>query len=92
MDIEALIKNLEAVNDSLKSTTIRESDDFDKCVKRFQAKLADLKGVFKSSKGEDTADLKAIILDLKVILEEIEKLSSHDLKVLDFIKNIVPTK
>ena len=92
MDIEALIKNLEAVNDSLKSTTIRESDDFDKCVKRFQAKLADLKGVFKSSKGEDTAELKAIILDLKVILEEIEKLSSHDLKVLDFAKDIIPTK
>ena len=45
MDIEALIKNLEAVNDSLKSSTIRESDDFDKCVKRFQAKLADLKGI-----------------------------------------------
>ena len=92
MDIEALIKNLEAVNDSLKSSTIRESDDFDKCVKRFQAKLADLKGVFKSSKGEDTADLKASILDLKVILEEIEKLSSHNIKVLDFAKDIVPTK
>ena len=92
MDIEALIKNLEAVNDSLKSSTIRESDDFDKCVKRFQAKLADLKGVFKSSKGEESADLKAIILDLKVILEEIEKLSSHDLKVLNFAKDIVPTK
>ena len=92
MEIEALIKNLEAVNDSLKSTTIRESDDFDKCVKRFQAKLADLKGVSKASNGEDTDDLKAIILDLKVILEEIEKFSSHDIKVLDFIKNIVPTK
>ena len=92
MDIEALIKNLEAVNDSLKSTTIRESDDFDKCVKRFQAKLADLKGVFKSANGEDTAHLKASILDLKVILEEIEKLSSYDIKVLDFAKDIVPTK
>ena len=92
MDIQALIKNLEAVNDSLKSTTIRESDDFDKCVKRFQAKLADLKGIYKSSKGDDTSDLKAIILDLKIILEEIEKLSSHDIKVLDFTKDIVPTK
>ena len=92
MDIEALIKNLEAVNDSLKSATIRESDDFDKCVKRFQAKLADLKGIFKSSNGEDTADLKASILNLKVVLEEIEKLSSHDIKVLDFTKDIVPTK
>ena len=92
MDIEALIKNLEAVNDSLKSSTIRESDDFDKCVKRFQAKLADLLGVSDSSNGENTRDLKAIILDLKVILEEIEKLSSHDIKVLDFAKHIVPTK
>jgi hypothetical protein len=92
MDIEALIKNLEAVNDSLKSSTIRESDDFDKCVKRFQAKLADLKVVYKSSKREDTLDLKASILDIKVILEEIEKLSSHNIKVLDFAKDIVPTK
>lgn len=92
MDIEALIKNLEAVNDSLKSSTIRESDDFDKCVKRFQAKLADLLGVSDSSNGENTTDLKAIILDLKVILEEIDKLSSHDIKVLDFAKDIVPTK
>jgi hypothetical protein len=92
MDIEALIKNLEAVNDSLNSSTIRESDDFDKCVKRFQAKLADLLGVSDSSNGENTTDLKAIILDLKVILEEIEKFSSHDIKVLDFAKDIVPTK
>ena len=92
MDIEALIKNLEAVNDSLKSATIRESDDFDECVKRFQAKLADLKGVNKSSKGDDTIDLKASILDIKVILEEIEELSSHNIKVLDFAKDIVPIK
>lgn len=92
MDIEALLKNLEAVDDSLQSSTIRESDDFDKCVKRFQAKLVDLKGVFNSSKGEDTVNLKASILDLKVILEEIEKLSSHNIKVLDFAKDIVPTK
>ena len=34
MDIEALIKNLEAVNDSLKSSRIRQSDDFDDCVKQ----------------------------------------------------------
>ena len=92
MDIEALIKNLEAVDDSLKASTIRQSDDFDKCVKRFQAKLADLKGIFPSSSEEDTVDLKESIFDLKVILEEIERLNSHDIKVLDFIKDIVPTK
>ena len=92
MDIEALIKNLEAVNDSLQSPTIRESDDFKKCVERFQAKLADLIGVYKSSNSENTTDLNKIISDLKTILEEIETLSSHDSKVLDFVKDIVPIK
>ena len=92
MDIEALIKNLEAVNDSLNSLTIRESDDFKKCVRRFQAKLADLIGVYKSSNSEKTADLKTIISDLKAILEEIDTVSSHDSKVLDFVKDIVPIK
>ena len=92
MDIEALIKNLEAVNDSLQSPTIRESDDFKKCVERFQAKLADLIGVYKSSNSENIADLNKIISDLKTILEEIETLSSHDSKVLGFVKDIVPIK
>ena len=92
MDIEALIKNLEALNDSLQSSEIRESDDFKKCVERFQAKLADLIGVNKSSNSEKTADLKTIVSDLKAILEEIDKLSSHDIKVLDFVKDIVPVK
>tara|TARA_Y100000992_G_scaffold46140_1_gene26627 strand:- start:39 stop:317 length:279 start_codon:yes stop_codon:yes gene_type:complete len=92
MDIKALIENLEALNDNLKSTAIRESDDFDKCVRRFQAKLADLVGVYKSSNSNSTTDPKTIILDLKVILEEIDKLSSHDSRVLDFVKDIAPTK
>ena len=92
MDIKALIENLEALNDNLKSTAIRESDDFDKCVRRFQAKLADLVGVYKSSNSNSTTDPKTIILDLKVILEEIDKLSSYDSKVLDFVKDIAPTK
>ena len=92
MDIEALIKNLEAVNDSLQSPTIRESDDFKKSVERFQAKLADLVGAYKSSNCENTADLNKIISDLKTILEEIEKLSSHDSQVIDFAKDIAPIK
>ena len=92
MDIKALIENLEALNDNLKSTAIRESDDFNECVRRFQAKLADLVGVYKSSNSESTTDPKSIILDLKVILEEIDKLSSHDSRVLDFVKDITPTK
>ena len=92
MDIEALIKNLEAVNDSLQSPSVLESDDFKKCVGRFQAKLADLIAVYKSSTIESTTDLKIIVSDLKAIMEEIESLSSHDSKVLDFVKDIVPIK
>ena len=92
MDIEALIENLQALNDILNSKTIRESDDFEKCVKRFQAKLADLIGIYKSSNSEKTTDLNKIISDLKSILEEIETLSSHDSRVLDFVKDIVPIK
>jgi len=90
MDIEALIRNLEAVNDSLKSSTIRESDDFKKCVSRFQAKLADLIGAYNSINNSNTEDTKTIISDLKDILEEIDKLSSYEGKILDFVKNIVP--
>ena len=92
MDIEALIRNLKAVNDSLKSPTIRESDDFKKCVERFQAKLADLIGVYNSSNSESAKDIKTVITDIKLILEEIENISSHNIKVLEFVKDIVPTK
>ena len=92
MDIEALIRNLEAVNDSLKSPSVLKSDDFENCVKRFQAKLADLIGVYELTNGESTMDLKTIVSDLKAILEEIDRLSSHDIKVLDFVKDIVPIK
>ena len=92
MDIEALIKNLEAVNDSLQSPSVRESDDFKKCVERFQAKLADLIGVYKSSKSENTIELNKIISELKTILEEIETLGSHYSNLLDFVKDIVPIK
>ena len=90
MDIEALIGNLKAVNDSLKSPTIRESDDFKKCVDRFQAKLADLIRVYNDGNSPSIEDTKTIILDLKDLLEEIEKLSSNKIKILDFVKDIVP--
>mgnify|MGYP006264874701 CR=1 FL=1 len=90
MDIEALIRNLEAVNDSLKSPTIRESDDFKKCVERFQAKLADLTGAYNDKNSANTEDTKTILLDLKDILEEIDKLSTYESKILDFVKDIVP--
>ena len=92
MDIKDLIQNLEALNDSLNATKIREDNDFENCVRRFQAKLADLIGVYKSSNSESSTDIKSAITDIKLILEEIENLSSHNIKVLEFVKDIVPTK
>ena len=92
MDIKALIQNLEALNVSLGSNTIRENNDFENCVRRFQAKLADLIGVYKSSNSESSKDLKTVITEIRVILEEIDGLSSHNIKVLEFVKDIVPTK
>ena len=83
MDIKALIQNLEALNDSLNSTTISENDDFENCVRRFQAKLADLIRVYKSSGSTSSKDLKTVTTD---------NLSSHKIKVLEFVKDIVPTK
>ena len=92
MDITALIQNLEALNDSLNSTTIRESNDFKNCVRRFQAKLADLIRVYRSSSSTSSKDLKTVITDIKLLLEEIDHLSSHKINVLEFVKDIVPTK
>ena len=92
MDIKALIQNLEALNDSLNSTTISENDDFENCVRRFQAKLADLIGISKSSNSASSKDLETVITEIRVILEEIDGLTSHNIKVLEFVKDIVPTK
>ena len=95
MDIEALIENLEALDDSLKTTTIRESenlDDFRDCVKRFQAALADLVAVCKSSDIYKHENLKPLLEELQLILSELENLGAHKIKVLDFLNDLAPRK
>lgn len=95
MDIEALIENLEALDDSLKTTTIRESenlDDLRDCVKRFQAALADLLVVSKSSDTYKHENLKPILEELQLILSELENLGAHEIKVLDFLNDLTPRK
>ena len=91
MDIEALIENLEALDDSLKTTTIRESENLD-CVKRFQATLADLLVVSKSSDIYEHANLKPLLEELQLILSELENLGAHEIKVLDFLNDLAPRK
>ena len=95
MNIEALIENLEALDDSLKTTTIRESenfDDFKDCVKRFQATLADLIGVSKSANGNKHENLKSLLQELQLILAELDSLGAHEIKVLDFLNDLAPRK
>ena len=95
MDIEALIENLEALDDSLKTTTIRESenlDDFRDCVKRFQATLASLIGITKSSNSNKHENLKSLLQELQLILAELDSLGAHEIKVLDFLNDLAPRK
>ena len=95
MDIEALIKNLEALDDSLEMTTIRESenlDDFRDCVKRFQATLAGLIGISKSSNGNNHENFKPLLKELQLILAELDSLGAHEIKVLDFLNALAPRK
>ena len=95
MNIEALIKNLEALDDSLKTTTIRESenfDDFKDCVKRFQATLADLIVVSKPSNNNGHENFKPLLKELQLILVELDSLGAHEIKVLDFLNDLAPRK
>ena len=95
MDIKALIKNLEALDDSLETTTIRESenlDDFRDCVKRFQATLAGLIGISKSSNSNNHENLKSLLQELQLILAELDSLGAHEIKVLDFLNDLAPRK
>ena len=95
MDIKALIENLEALNDSLKTTSIRESenlDDFNDCVERFQATLVDLVSVSKSSDIYKHENLKPLLEELQLILSELDKLGAHEMNVLDFLDNLAPRK
>ena len=95
MDIEALIENLEALDDSLKTTTIRESENLDgfrDCFKRFQATLADLIVVSESSDVYKHENLKPLLEELQLILSELENLGAHEIKVLDFLDDLAPRK
>ena len=95
MDIKALIENLEALDNSLKTTTIRESEslnDFRDCVKRFQATLADLIVASKSSDIYKHENLKPLLEELQLILSELENLGAHEIKVLDFLNDLAPRK
>ena len=95
MDIEGLIKNLEALSDILKSNSIRESvnlDDFRNSYDRFEAALSDLRVVSKNSLDKDPKKLKSIIENLKEIISELDEFCSAQINLLEFVSEITPVK
>ena len=95
MDIEALIKNLQALSDTLKSTAIRESEsfnDFKNSVERFEAVFSDLIGVSKSDAELSSTETKKVLAELSEILTEIGNYSNQQIDILQFVSEIAPKK
>ena len=95
MDIEALIKNLQALSDTLKSTAIRESEsfnDFKESVERFETVFSDLVRMSKSDVELSSTKTKKVLAELSEILTEIGNHSNHQIDILQFVSEITPKK
>ena len=95
MDIEALIKNLQALSDTLKSTAIREGEslnDFKNSVERFETVFSDLVVMSKSDAQISSYQTKETLKELSKILTEIGNYSNHQIDILQFVSDITPKK
>ena len=95
MDIEALIKSLQALSDTLKSTAIRESEslnDFKNSVERFETVFSDLVVMSKSDVQISSSQTKETLKELSKILTEIGNYSNHQIDILQFVSDITPKK
>ena len=95
MDIEALIKNLQALSDTLKSTAIREGEslnDFKNSVERFETVFSDLVVMSKSDVQISSSQTKETLKELSKILTEIGNYSNHQIDILQFVSDITPKK
>ena len=95
MDIEALIKNLQALSDTLKSTAIREGEslnDFKNSVERFETVFSDLVVMSKSDVQIPSSETKETLKELSKILTEIDNFSNHQIDILQFVSDITPKK
>ena len=95
MDIEALIKNLQALSDTLKSTAIREGEslnDFKNSVERFETVFSDLVVMSKSDVQISSSETKETLKELSKILTEIGNYSNHQIDILQFVSDITPKK
>ena len=95
MDIEALIKSLQALSDTLKSTAIREGEslnDFKNSVERFETVFSDLVVMSKSDVEISSTKTKKTLKELSKILTEIGNYSNHQIDILQFVSDITPKK
>ena len=95
MDIEALIKSLQALSDTLKSTAIREGEslnDFKNSVERFETVFSDLVVLSKSDVQISSSQTKETLKELSKILTEIGNYSNHQIDILQFVSDITPKK
>ena len=95
MDIKALIENLQALSDTLKSKPIRESEsfnDFTNCVERFEGLLSDLVVVSRDDIENAPTAVKKKLSELSELLIEIAEYCDHQINVLQFVSQIAPHK
>ena len=95
MDIKALIENLQALSDTLKSNPIRESEsfkDFTNCVERFEGLLSDLVVVSRDNTENAPTAVKKNLSELSELLIEIDEYCDHQINVLQFVSQIAPHK
>ena len=95
MDIKALIKSLQALSDTLKSTAIREGEslnDFKNSVERFERVFSDLVVMSKSDVQISSSQTKETLKELSKILTEIGNYSNHQIDILQFVSDITPKK
>ena len=95
MELKALISTLEALLSNLKSTKIRDIknlNDFERNVLGFEAIVSDLRVMSKDKNNLKNDALQKKLMELEEILMKLDHFSEHQLNILNFVKDIVPTK
>ena len=95
MELKALISTLEALLSNLKSTKIRDIknlNDFERNVLGFEAIVSDLRVMSTDKNNLKNDVMQKKLMELEEILVKLDHFSEHQLKILNFVKDIVPTK
>ena len=95
MELKALISTLEALLSNLKSTEIRDIknlNDFESNVLGFEAIVSDLRVMSKDKNNLKNDVIQKKLVELEEILVKLDHFSEYQLNILNFVKDIVPTK